>query len=112
MITLELPLPPSTNRYWRNVGYKTLKSKEAREYAQTVGMLCRIADVTPLAGDVSLELDIYFPDKRGDLSNRIKVCEDALNGHTYQDDKQVKRLVAERFIDKANPRVIVRITPL
>ena len=105
MITLTLPFPPSANRYWRNVKGRTLKSAEARDYALQVGWLCRNADIEPLTGDISLELRIYFPNKRGDLSNRIKVVEDALNAHAYVDDKQVKRLYAERYIDKNNPRI-------
>lgn len=108
-ITLTLPLPPSANRYWRNVKGRTLKSREARDYALQVGWLCRGADITPITGDVSIEMMIYFPDKRGDLSNRIKVAEDALNGHVYADDKQVKRILAERHIDKQNPRIELRV---
>jgi Holliday junction resolvase RusA-like endonuclease len=54
-------------------------------------------------------LVVYRPRKAGDLSNRIKVLEDALNGIAWIDDKQIVEIHARREDDASNPRVEVRI---
>lgn len=112
MIRLTLPYPPSANRYWRVVRGQTLVSAEARAYKRTVAQLCLVARIRPFTGDVMLMLDIYRPLRRGDLSNRIKVLEDALEGYAFDDDAQVVDIAARRFDDKANPRAEVVIIPV
>jgi crossover junction endodeoxyribonuclease RusA len=108
-ITLELPYPPSANRYWRSFRGRVVVSSEARQYKLDVAMLARIAGVRPTDEPVSLTLEIYRPQRRGDLSNRIKVLEDALQGVAYHDDAQVVELHAKRFDDKKHPRVNITI---
>jgi len=34
---------------------------------------------------------------RGDVSNYLKLVEDALNGHAYDDDRQVHRLIGKKI---------------
>ena len=112
MIRLTLPYPPSANRYWRHTRRGGLYvAPEAKAYKQTVAALGLKEGARPLAGDVSLTLRVYRPQRSGDLSNRIKVLEDALRGVAFGDDKQVARLLAERFEDKHNPRVEVEVSP-
>lgn len=104
-----LPWPPSANRYWRNVRGHTVVSSEARDYKLRAAWEARIAVDEPLSGNVILTMDFYRPRKSGDLSNRIKVLEDALNGVAFNDDKQVIEIHARRFDDKHNPRVEVEV---
>jgi len=42
---------------------------------------------------------LYFPDgpMDGDIDNIVKLVMDALNRHIYMDDKQVERLVVQKF---------------
>ena len=110
VIRLTLQSPPSANRLYRNVRGKTLKSQVARQYmrqckrdaSQQVGR-------PPLVGDVSLTLHWYRPAKRGDVSNRIKIVEDALQGIAYENDKQVAELHVYRHEDKDAPRLEVEV---
>lgn len=112
---LVLPYPPSANRYWRTrvagrgprAFVQTYLSEEAKAYKAEVARLMRINGVRPMSGPVVLTLDVYRPRKAGDLSNRIKVLEDALNGFAYEDDSQVVALHVLRHDDKACPRVEV-----
>lgn len=108
---LVLPLPPSANRYWRYVNGRVLKSAEAKDYANKCHWLVmaqsNVYDI--MLGPVSFVATVYFPNKRGDLDNRIKQCLDALQGSAYVDDKQVEHLEFTRAIDKANPRVEVTL---
>jgi len=104
--SVTLPLPPSANRYWRSLGrgHVTL-SAEAKDYREQAGWAARTEGVEPYSGDVSIQLDFYFPNKRGDLDNRIKQAIDSMRGHAYDDDKQIMKIVAVRHTDKDNPRL-------
>lgn len=106
-IHLSLPYPPSANRYWRSFRGTTVVSSEAKQYKRDVALLA--GGTEPFEGDVILCLDVYRARKAGDLSNRIKVLEDALQGIAYIDDKQVVEIHARRFDDARNPRVEVTI---
>lgn len=60
-------------------------------------------------GDVVATIRLYRPQKSGDLQGRFKAVFDGLNGIAYIDDRQVVRIVADRFDDKENPRVEIEI---
>jgi crossover junction endodeoxyribonuclease RusA len=108
-----LPFPPSANRYWRSFRGRIVKSKEARDYQQSVICLANVGasngPPTLLTGAVGLQLNFYRPQRRGDLDNRIKVLVDALQGIAYVDDKQVTELHAYLHDDKQNPRAEVEV---
>jgi crossover junction endodeoxyribonuclease RusA len=100
-----LPIPPSANRYWRNVRGRVLVSEEAKVYKRTVGLLC--GQIDPLHGNVSVKFTIYRPRKAGDLDNYTKVMLDSLKGILYPDDDAVVEIHARRDDDKHNPRVVL-----
>lgn len=110
-MTITLPPAPSANRYWRNFRGRMVTSAEARAYKEQAAWIARAAGMEPETGDVSLTVRWYRERKAGDLSNRLKILEDALIGVAYTDDSQIVRIVAERYDDKANPRVEVEVTP-
>lgn len=94
-IELVLPEPPSVNRIWRTGNGRTYKDGKARSYG-----LLTLAEWrkrfpperwdTPLYdGPVRYTFHWYRSRKAGDLSNRVKVVEDALNGLAWADDAQV-----------------------
>lgn len=109
MINLQLPYPPSSNRLWRTGNGATYISQEAREYKQNVALLARVAKAKPFDGNVFVNVRVYRPRQSGDLDNRLKVVLDALQGVCYHDDKQVVKIIAERFDDPKHPRVEVEI---
>lgn len=111
-ITVVLPMPPSANRYWRHWGARPVVSPEALEYKATVGLCALAAGITtPFTGPVALSLEVYRAIKKGDLSNRVKVLEDALQGHAYLDDDQVVEIHCRRHDDPDDPRVEVTVAP-
>lgn len=142
MLTLTLPYPISANRYWATrvvpkPGAKPLAltyvTSEAKNYREQVGWICRAAGVrSPLSGrlDVSLQLYPHRPQdwqsrmrKHGalwddtvqciDLTNAEKVLLDALNTIAFDDDKQIRRYVAERMEPDAHgARVVLRIAQI
>jgi crossover junction endodeoxyribonuclease RusA len=97
MIELELPMPPSANRYWRYVNGKVLKSKQARDYIKTIGDLWMVykAQKKAKAFGKDQRLQIYiqvFPPNRirRDLDNLLKVLMDSLeHAGLFTNDEQI-----------------------
>ena len=89
-LRLDLPWPPSINRYYRNIKGRTLISREGREYRKRV---IAILASTQGLGDIRLfmELFVYPPDRRKrDLDNLVKPLQDALqHAKMFDDDGQI-----------------------
>ena len=110
-LTFDLPVPPSVNHYWRRVGAKTLISREGRLFRDRVCDHLAAARVQPLDGPLSVEVDVFPPDRRRrDLDNLLKSLLDALqHGNAYHDDSQINRIVIERKDVAPGGKVTVRI---
>ncbi|MCC6641781.1 MAG: RusA family crossover junction endodeoxyribonuclease [Deltaproteobacteria bacterium] len=105
---LVVPVPPSSNRYWRVDKGVTHLSAEARDYRRTVARACaekRLQCVDD--GDVVLRLVWYRAARRGDLDNRLKQFLDAAQGHLWKTDAQISEIRFRRCEDKQNPRLEV-----
>ncbi len=120
MNTIVLPVPPTSNMYWRAraiwrkgkwVG-TIYKTTEAKEYCETVQLLGRRARLVPFPKKVQVVFHMvwYRENMRGDLSNREKCVEDALQGILYMNDRQVTAKHTRWILDKENPRVEVSVT--
>ena len=113
MIKLTLPFPPSSNRYWRSIvnngRLRVLKSKEAREFREACFWAAKAKVKRMLEGPVALSLMVYFPDRRGDLDNRVKQLFDGLQGAVYANDSQIMHYEVTRKFDKENPSVAVEV---
>jgi len=119
MITLDLPYPPSVNRYWRRVGNRTVLSKAARVFRKRVADLWFVQkcvfrrdgfDDHPVA----LKLVAQPPDRRKrDLDNLCKAVLDGLQAaRIIGDDVQVRKLELEWGDPAPGGRVTVWIEPL
>lgn len=103
-IELELPEPPSANRWWRNFRGRMVLSKEARDYKKMVAGY----PLKPLKGRVRIRITWERKRKSGDLDKRLGVLLDALQGVAYKNDKDIVKLEAER-VDLPTRRGIVRV---
>ena len=108
-MTLDLPEPPSANRFWRHAKGRTYLSEDALIYRVKVMAACRKAKVRPLAGPVAVTFHWYRGRKSGDLDNRWKQIGDALQGHAYEDDAQIVELHFYRHDRPGKPGAIVTI---
>jgi Holliday junction resolvase RusA-like endonuclease len=63
-----------------------------------------------LEGDLEANIKIYYSSRRPDLDASLVL--DALEGLWYKNDRQFKRLVLEKYLDKKNPRVDVFVNEI
>lgn len=110
-LTMTLPYPPSANRLWRVYRGRQVLSQEAKTYKNAVALQLRLEGVTPLGYEnlLSMTVHVYRPRKAGDLMNRCKILEDALNKIAFADDEQIIEAHYHRHEDKHRPRVEVII---
>lgn len=106
-ISFILPYPPSVNKMYCQSHGRRVLIREGRDYKSNAASIARAAGARPIVGDVCVNIDIYRKRKAGDLDNTLKILLDSLKGVAWKDDSQVKRIVAERFEDKENPRAEV-----
>lgn len=106
---LVLPMPPSTNRYWRNFRGMTVISAEAKAYKAGAAESAKAQGAVVLDCPVSVTVWVYRGRKAGDLDNRLKVVLDALQGICYANDDQITEIHAYRHDDKGNARIEVEV---
>ena len=113
-ISLELPEPPSSNRWHRHVGDRVVKSKAARDYELAVLRVCIAERVYPIRKPAVIGVSIqwYRGRKAGDLDKRVSILLDALQGSAYENDSQIATLMAMRYDDQGPPRVRVEVWEL
>lgn len=104
-MNITLPIPVSANRYWRHGNGHNYKSEAAIAYCEQVGWLCREAQLEPTVNQVEITMHVHLKDKRRDVDNCTKVLFDALQGHVYQNDRQIVAYHVYRHEVKSNPRV-------
>jgi crossover junction endodeoxyribonuclease RusA len=96
-------LPPSVNAYWRNFHGRTILSKSARDYKQTVKEYVLINKI-PSFGNARLQaiITIFPKDRRKqDLDNRLKSLLDSLgNAGVFDDDSQFDKIEIGRGMIK------------
>jgi crossover junction endodeoxyribonuclease RusA len=111
IMKIDLPYPPSSNRYWRSFRGRMVVSEEARTYKRVVGLIANHAGLQPGQGDVSVSIHIRRPAKRRDIDNHLKVTLDSLQGYMYENDGQIVELHAVMVDDKRNPGITVTVAP-
>lgn len=108
-LTVTLPVPPSYNRYWRSSARGGYISQEGRVFKVKASRVLAALQAKPFQGSVGIRLRFYLARKNADMDNRIKQIQDCMQGHFYNDDKQVVEIHALRFDDPKNPRVEVEV---
>ena len=114
MITLNLPMPISTNVYYRKFNGRIVISQQGRLYAQRVRIEVykQLKALRALTGRLQLEIVLNEPDKRKrDLDNWCGKCLlDALQKcGVYHDDAQIDILIIRRGVIQKGGNVKVHI---
>lgn len=112
MIRLELPWPPSMNRYWRHYQGRTLISRAGRQYKKDVSEIVMLSGAARnLDGRLKVEIVAYPPDKRPrDIDNLLKAILDALEkAGVFINDNRIDDLCIRRGEVEQGGRIIVTI---
>jgi len=114
LIELDLPYPPSINNYYGYSKRGVYIKSHGRQYRIDVFNLLRELDIQIMQGKLSVDVDLYPPDKRRrDIDNPMKCLLDALeHGGAYVNDSQIYKLVIEKKEKVVGGKCLVRIRSL
>lgn len=111
-VILELKYPPSTNVIYRRSGFHTYLTKEGKEYKQSVAEYVA-ENMIPKFEDRPLKITFILrprDKRRRDISNCIKIAEDALqDAGVFNDDFQVQELTIKRGDPVSGGAILVTI---
>jgi crossover junction endodeoxyribonuclease RusA len=114
-VTLELPLPPSVNTYWRNFRGRTILSKGGRDYKIAVQEYVTVNNLPKFGQErLGASITIFPRDRRAiDLDNRLKALFDSLeDAGLFDDDSQFDRIYICRGMIKKGGGCTITISTI
>jgi len=115
MIHINLPWPPSVNRYWRAVRGRVLISRDGRAYRSRVGQIVALSGIQRLgSARIGVYITAYPPDRRlRDLDNTLKATLDSIShAGLFDDDGQIDDLHITRGPVEKPGRLEITISQL
>lgn len=115
MIELELPYPPSANRYWRKFNNRMVISKHGKEFQFEVCRIVKDSGIEPIRGAIAIKILIYTPDwRRRDEDNLNKALLDAVSkSGIWDDDSFICYHVNEKRKDADGiGRIVLQVKPV
>lgn len=102
--------PPSKANQYRIIkinGHDSLgKTSAMKKYEHDFYLQCGAYRNKNIKGFFELYVDVYFGSNLPDLDNSLKVILDCLQGcKAIKNDRNCVKIVANKFIDKKNPRI-------
>lgn len=89
------------------------KSEALKKYEESFFWQCGTYRNMNITGPVEIHIDVYYPSKRSDLDNSLKTVMDCLQHvKAIRNDNNVAKIIAQKFIDVANPRIEFEIIKL
>lgn len=106
-------IPSKSNQYRiiRVSGHSSLgKTKGLKEYENSFYMQVGAYRNLMIASYFEIEVRVYFTSMSHDLDNTLKCLLDCLQyTKTIKNDNRCVRIIAEKFLDKKNPRIEFRL---
>lgn len=82
------------------------KQKMLKDYEKSFYLQCDKYRNKGMNGLFEIRLKVFYENQRPDLDNCLKVVLDCLQGcNAIDNDRNCVKVVAEKFIDKMNPRI-------
>lgn len=102
-------IPSKSNSYKviTIAGHSSLgKTKALKDYERTFFLQCGKYRNRNIKGFFELWVDVYFHSNLPDLDNSLKCLLDCLQmAKAIKNDRQCVKIVANKYVDKNNPRV-------
>lgn len=102
--------PPSKPNCYRIVsfnGHASLaKTKALKQYEKDFYIQCNEYRDKNIKGYFEFYIKVFYNSQRLDLDNSLKCCLDCLQScNAIKNDNKCVKIVAEKYLDKNNPRV-------
>ena len=82
------------------------KTQALKSYEKSFYLQCNHYRNKNIKGLFELHLDVYNSSQRPDLDNSFKVVLDCLQAcKAIENDRNCVKIVAQKFVDKVNPRI-------
>lgn len=108
------PSKSNCYRIVKNVsGYGLSKTEVLKRYEYQFYLQCDQYRNKNINGLFEINLKVYYPNNRPDLDNSLKIILDCLQScKAIKNDRNCVRIVAEKFIDKNDPRIEFDLIPI
>lgn len=95
-------------------GHGSLAKQSAlKKYEKSFYLQCSQYRNRNISALFELHLNVFYENQRPDLDNCFKTVLDCLQGcKAIKNDRNCVKIVAEKFIDKVNPRIEFEIIPV
>lgn len=95
-------------------GHGSLAKQPAlKEYEKSFYLQCSQYRNRNISSLFELHLNVFYENQRPDLDNCFKTVLDCLQGcKAIKNDRNCVKIVADKFIDKVNPRIEFEIIPI
>ena len=82
------------------------KTDDLKAYEKSFYLQCSIYRNKGIKGLFELIINVYNESQRPDLDNAFKICLDSLQScNAITNDRNCIKIVAQKFVDKKNPRI-------
>jgi Holliday junction resolvase RusA-like endonuclease len=97
---------PSKSNCYRIGKQGLFKTKALTDYEKAFYLQCHYYRNKAITGLFELYVDVYYPANRADLDNALKCVLDCLQKvGAIKNDNNCCKIVAQKFIDKKEPRI-------
>ena len=97
---------PSKSNCYRISGNTLIKTDKLKRYEELFFIQCSQYRNANITGYFELYIDVFYPSQRSDLDNCLKVVLDCLQRvKAIPNDNKCVKIVAQKFLDKLNPRI-------
>lgn len=105
---------PSKSNCYRIVtinGHGSLaKTPALKKYENDFFIQCNQYRNANISGYFELHTKVFYPSQRSDLDNSLKIILDCLQRvKAIKNDNKCVKIVAEKYLDKSNPRIEFKI---
>jgi Holliday junction resolvase RusA-like endonuclease len=97
--------PSKSNSY--RIGHKGLfKTKALTDYEENFFIQCNHYRNANIEGYFEFHIDVFYPNQKADLDNSLKICLDSLQRcKAIKNDNKCTKIVANKYLDKEDPRI-------